>query len=463
LAAAVLVLAATIVLWGGQAYAMPAEQGDSAGISYSGQLAGANGAPVADGNYTLRFALYAEAVEGDALWAEEIGSVAVQGGYFTVTLGNSVALDPALVNDKNWLAIWVRGPGESDFTALAPRVPFEVVNEAVTTAEVNALSCDHTHFGENWSSSDTSYGLRLANSSTGDGLRVYSSPTTYDYAAVYGVVIGTGAGSGIYGRSTNGHGIYGASTSQAAIYGRSISSAGVFGISVNDDGVAGSAAAANKSGVYGQHTGGGFGVYGRSASGYGMGIAGAGDSSSTDGKGDLLLDGVRGEVYARDWLNLYGTRDINFFLDSNNNDINACFTVWNGGIAPVGTFCENGTKSAILQTEDFGVRKVYAMESPEVWLEEFGTATLVNGVATVAIDPLFAQMISQSEPYHVFITPLGESGTLFVAEKGPGGFTVKEASGGLSNVAFDWRIAAKRVGLEGIRAEVVNTAEVLGE
>jgi hypothetical protein len=43
-----------------------------------------------------------------------------------------------------------------------------------------------------------------------------------------------------------------------------------------------------------------------------------------------------------------------------------------------------------------------------------------------------------------------------VANKGSEGFPVREAASGTSNIAFDWRIAAKRTGLEGLRNEVVS-------
>jgi hypothetical protein len=98
------------------------------------------------------------------------------------------------------------------------------------------------------------------------------------------------------------------------------------------------------------------------------------------------------------------------------------------------------------------------MESPEVWLEDFGSATLSGGVAVVTIDPIFAEMINTTLDYHIFVTPLGDSKGLYVAEKGPAGFTVKEQGGGVSNISFDYRIVAKRLGLEDLRMEVVDAA-----
>ena len=430
------------VLWGGQAFAMPPAQDGATAIPYAGQLAGPGGAPVADGIYTLRFALYAEQSEGEALWTAEFGGVAVADGRFSVTL------DPSVPVDKTWLAIWVRGPGEADFTPLEPRLPFDAVNTNVSTAAVDALSCDHTHFLENWTGASASYALYMYNTAHADGLRVFSAATVPTDAAVYAAVTGLGAGSGVYASSSSGSGVFAKSTSGVGLRAESTS----------NDAITGRTGIAVKSGVFGYNSASGYGVYGQSATGFGMGAAGAGDGSGSDALGDLLLAGTRGEIFGGAFLNMYSNSNISVNLDRDNNAANACFFVFDSADVIRASFCENGTKSAVLETEDYGQRKVYAMESPEVWLEDFGTAALVNGVAAITLDPIFAQMISQSEAYHVFVTPLGESGVLYVADKGPSGFTVKEAAGVQSNVAFDWHIAAKRAGLEGLRTEVVDAA-----
>jgi hypothetical protein len=94
---------------------------------------------------------------------------------------------------------------------------------------------------------------------------------------------------------------------------------------------------------------------------------------------------------------------------------------------------------------------VYAVESPENWFEDFGSATLSNGVATVALDATFAQTVNTGVEYHVFLTPNGESEGLYVAQKSASSFEVREAHGGRSNISFDYRIVAKRAGYEKLR------------
>lgn len=123
--------------------------------------------------------------------------------------------------------------------------------------------------------------------------------------------------------------------------------------------------------------------------------------------------------------------------------------VWAAGDADL----DQGTKSAIVQTQAYGRRKLYCMESPEIWFEDFGTAQLVNGQATVTIEPLFLQTINTGVPYHVFVTPLGDCNSLYVTNKAATTFEVRELGGGTANIEFDYRIAAKRLGFEDLRLE----------
>ena len=110
-----------------------------------------------------------------------------------------------------------------------------------------------------------------------------------------------------------------------------------------------------------------------------------------------------------------------------------------------------GVKSAVVSVED-QPRKLYALESPEVWFEDFGSGSLVNGAGQVTIEPLFAATVNLSD-YHVFVTPLGDCQGLYVTHKTPTGFEVRELGGGTTNIAFDYRLVAKRLGYESERLE----------
>jgi hypothetical protein len=114
-----------------------------------------------------------------------------------------------------------------------------------------------------------------------------------------------------------------------------------------------------------------------------------------------------------------------------------------------------GTKSAVVTLSDNRRVKLYAVESPENWFEDFGRGELRGGVAVMALDPTFAQTVNTSMAYHVFVTPRGNCRGLYVTNAGLRSFEVRELDGGTSNIAFDYRIVARRRGYETVRLEEI--------
>jgi hypothetical protein len=100
-----------------------------------------------------------------------------------------------------------------------------------------------------------------------------------------------------------------------------------------------------------------------------------------------------------------------------------------------------------------GAQKValYSMQSAENWFEDAGSGQLSNGSVRIPLDPMFAQTVNAGVEYHVFLTPNGDSKGLYVSQKTATSFEVHEQSGGTSNIAFDYRIMAKRAGYETVR------------
>jgi hypothetical protein len=94
---------------------------------------------------------------------------------------------------------------------------------------------------------------------------------------------------------------------------------------------------------------------------------------------------------------------------------------------------------------------IYSVQSPENWIEDFGTGSLFGGVTTINLDPTFARTISGKADYHVFLTPAGECEGLYVASRSPTSFEVRELKRGTSNAQFDYRIVGHRKGLETVR------------
>ncbi len=155
-------------------------------------------------------------------------------------------------------------------------------------------------------------------------------------------------------------------------------------------------------------------------------------------------------------LYLYSHDDIELFLDHDANST-GYFRIRNGTGAVVWWVSESGAHTAsTFQSEvDVGDKTVslYTVQSTENWFEDFGTASLKDGEAVVEIEPLFAQTVNLSEDYHVFLTPLGDCNGLYVAEKTATSFTVHELGSGTSDIDFDYRIVAKRLGYETERLE----------
>jgi len=113
-------------------------------------------------------------------------------------------------------------------------------------------------------------------------------------------------------------------------------------------------------------------------------------------------------------------------------------------------FC-TGTLGAAVKAgtkQRFGT---YGVQSPENWIEDFGSGSLNTGVITINLEPRFAKTISGTADYKVFLTPSGECEGLYVANRTATSFEVRELKQGTSNVSFDYRIVAHRKGLESAR------------
>jgi hypothetical protein len=325
------------------------------------------------------------------------------------------------------------------------------------------------------------------------GVRGETASTEFGQAGVLGVAgwatTTLSQEAGVLGKSIHGFGVAGVSTNFMGVIGFSNNGYGVRGESTGGD-----------AGVYGGNWGDGYGVHGTSSTSYagyfygqngvyakatatsGEAYAVYGELDSHLGYGGYFTNtsgyGLFGghshpsytapAVYAKNTGNgdgvlayAYSSNSSQAAVKARNygagygvygyaSDPNSYGVYYSGGLA--GT----GTKSAIVETEDYGWRHLYAQESPGNWFEDFGAAQLLNGQATVSFEPIFAQTVNVTETYHVFVTPLGETPVLlFVTKKAPTGFTVRGVTldGTAAECAFDYRIVAKRLGYEAMRLE----------
>jgi hypothetical protein len=151
---------------------------------------------------------------------------------------------------------------------------------------------------------------------------------------------------------------------------------------------------------------------------------------------------------------IYSQDNIQLYIDHDNDEQGVFAVIGTPGncqIADGGDLSCTGTKSASVEVEN-EQRLLYAIESPEVWFEDFGVGKLEKGKAVVTIDALFAETVNL-EDYHVFVTPLGDCNGLYVTKKTPTGFTVHELGDGVADIAFDYRIVAHRLNYEDKRLE----------
>jgi len=128
----------------------------------------------------------------------------------------------------------------------------------------------------------------------------------------------------------------------------------------------------------------------------------------------------------------------------------------NGNLDISGNLTVAGSKSARVKLQDGREVALYAVESPENWFEDFGTAQLHGGATKVSLAPGFLQTVDTAADYHVFITPDGDCRGLYVASKTPAGFEVRELGGGNTSIAFDYRIVAHRRGFKNVRLQEVH-------
>ncbi len=307
------------------------------------------------------------------------------------------------------------------------------------------------------------YGVEGISNST-DGIHGVTSSTTGN-SAVAGIANGAGGSSyGVYGQSSNG----------PSIYGNGNQNYGVEGVSNNADGVHGVTNSANNgnavSGVATNYGCCAYGVYGTTVSSGGAGVFGYMNTDATLGSG---VEGDNAPVNGYNYLMNAGVTGIDSRATGSGVGVAGVTTADTGtafyaattdkgdlfyGEGPLGAaYCEMDHKADLYCTGTIqggaalenrhrtstGRRVVaYASESTTATIEDFGTARMVRGLASVQIEPTFASTIDRNSEYYVFLTPLGDTRGLYVSLKTPSGFQVHETEGGHSSLGFDYRIVA---------------------
>ncbi len=355
-----------------------------------------------------------------------LDNVLVQNGLFTFHLQPDQPMDVVFNGDGRWLQVAVRPHATLPWATL-PRQPITAAPYAWSLrpgARIEGEMNDAILYLSNTYNANT-YGPALhavsqaptsptiAGYHNGDGPGIYGY-TDGAYPAVEGMHGGSGPAVGGYALA-DGAGVWGHASTTDGI--------GVVGVQTTySPGDAG--ALWKPGGLFGGRNGvigiskenGGYGVYGRNqatAGDYSVGVFG--ESSSASGWAGYFWNGVGNGVYI------------------------------SAAAGKVGLTVGGGTKNAVVAT-DQGSRLLYSEESSEVWFSDYGFGQLHDGQAVVTIDPLFAQTVNLTEPYHVFVQVYGDA-EVYVSSRTPQSFEVHLREGD-PNVEFSYRLVARRLGYE---------------
>jgi len=337
-------------------------------------------------------------------------------------------------------------------------------------------------------------GTGMAGSSnTGAGMVGYTAGSVLNTGGVIGIAgprTNFSGISGIWGDAANHVGVQGTSNIYTGVQGSSVSAPGVQGNSTSGNGVHGvsastsgifgetSSTSGQDAALYGYSHNNATGVYGFSSQigmhGVSGGNSGTGGLSSVfvngppavwgdTGGGGYAVAGTTDNGIAGEFINTSASQEAmyvgNFY---HGNSTVATLTGEAGGCTFFGNgdvLCEGTISSALkLKGEDRSV-KTYSVQSTENWYEDAGSSQLVDGAAHVQLEATFGGTVNTAVEYHVFLTPGGDSEGLYVTDKTALGFEVHEQHGGHSNIAFDYRIMAKRAGHENERLEDVTDHE----
>jgi hypothetical protein len=118
-------------------------------------------------------------------------------------------------------------------------------------------------------------------------------------------------------------------------------------------------------------------------------------------------------------------------------------------------------KSGAVQGRDGELHRMYSMESPEAYFEDFGRGKLDStGTATVQLDPEFVNIIEST--YDVFLTEYAAGQNLYVSSRDRDKFEVKSNAPGAAG-EFGYRVVGRRKDLKAGRLEKIAKPPIAAE
>ena len=408
------------------------------------------------------FAVYRDQYEGAALWIETQNIHPESDGNYTVQLGatksEGLPVELFSTTEPRWLDVHING-GEEQPRVLLVSVPYALKAADAETLGGKPLSAFQLSIpGPSGSANSQAFQANV-----GDAANEIACSSTTACKTGFVPEFTTNGGSAKVSNSlisqsgttvtiSGSDNITGSETVTGSITAGTVTgSLGVLGqtaLSGND-----------AAGVSGVNTGNGIGVFGTGGTGvFGTGSTTAGDFVTSAGTA-VVAEADSPSSFALDAFgNGAGVTAVIQNLDTSavqpilsvvaGTNVASCTIDIKGNLA-----C-TGSKSAVVPVDN-GSRKValYAIEGPENWFEDAGSAQLSHGEAVVNLESVFGQTVNTDLNYHVFLTPKGDCKGLYVSQETSTSFVVRELGGGTSNIAFDYRIMAKRKGYEKIRLE----------
>jgi hypothetical protein len=293
---------------------------------------------------------------------------------------------------------------------------------------------------------------------------------TQDGRGVFGGADGTG--NGVVGFANRGYGVTGFSERSTGVHGVTRGGLGSIGVRGDADVTVGVWGSGGQAGVIGSGSGSGVGVQAYTQAGSGVGVQA--DSGSNDAVVGTSIGarGVVGTTLSPTGTGVHGVATsggptqvaVQASASTGLGLLASCTTgtagAFFGPVVVVGNFvASGGVKSAAVAHPDGTHRLTYCMESPESWFEDFGRARLSGGRAEVRLDPDFAVLV-RTDDFHVFLTAEGETAGLYVADRSDTGFEVREQRGGDGEVAFSYRVVARRRDVDAGRLATFDLPEI---
>ncbi len=394
-------------------------------FTYQGRLI--DGGVPANGAYDMLFRLYDAATGGAQVGATLLApDVSVSGGYFTTELG----FIPGFDGNARWLEVEVRpGASTGSYTPLSPRTSLTAQPYALGLmpgATVNTTTTNVPALGLNAPSANSN---ALVATGNGNG-----------YAVVFSEDTSATGGYGVYGKSANGWGVFGQATGLSGIgvlgsgYRGAVANGQYVGVQASGGTYGIDASSSLGFGVYGSHTAatginpgvagttfstaaGAVGVEGR------VGVTNAGSSSAAvlgynEGLGASGV-GVWGEHWGTGF-GVYGRNiDGGYAIVGDNGGSNSSGYAgsFNGRVAVIGTLSKGGGSFRIDHPLDPANKTLSHsfVESPDMMNIYNGNVTTgADGFATVTLPDWFEAL---NREFRYQLTVIGQFAQAMVAEE----------------------------------------------